>query len=359
MGRVAEWFGQDVLRKWERRLRGFWRGEGRVVYSCTTMEHMYRQVFDDARMLAETGPNLQVQARTPGFNMPTFYPDFGTISTARYWGGTIIPPEGERRIYLDPPAGTVDEALALEPKPVDDPDQDAAHGIRLYKQACEQLETENLWYRIVDFQGPLNTAALVLKQDELMVAMYTEPEKVHTFLSRVTDHLVALWDYQVREAGGQVGGGLWPYVWLPGDLGAVMTQDFMPLVSAEVYREFELPYVKRIAEHVGGLFIHCCGDYGRHAPALAELGDRLLGIEFSYPFTRLEELTPHLPARTVYVPYCAMDPRQTDYATPFDFYDDLLARADPNARFWFALCGGGDDQESLLERIAKEVDVTD
>ena len=33
--------------------------------------------------------------------------------------------------------------------------------------------------------------------------------------------------------------------------------------------------LERISAEFGAVFIHCCGDFGRHGPALAELGPLL------------------------------------------------------------------------------------
>ena len=71
-------------------------------------------------------------------------------------------------------------------------------------------------------------------------------------------------------AGGFAPGG--PYVSLPAELGVCLTQDYMPLLGPEIYRVFELPRLKRIAEAFGGVYIHCCGEYARHLPALRDAG---------------------------------------------------------------------------------------
>ncbi len=62
----------------------------------------------------------------------------------------------------------------------------------------------------------------------------------------------------------------WPYNWLPDDLGVVFTEDLMPLLSPELYREFGVPYLKRLADTFGGAFIHCCGEFEQHLPALVD-----------------------------------------------------------------------------------------
>ena len=75
-----------------------------------------------------------------------------------------------------------------------------------------------------------------------------------------------------RKTGGRVCGNIWPSTFLPCDLGLSFTQDLMPLLSVEVYEEFGIPCLERLGAEFGGLHLHCCGDWGRHAPALARCG---------------------------------------------------------------------------------------
>ncbi len=110
MDQVKEWFtnyDKDLDR-----VRHFWQGEGRYLISLTTGQEYYRQTFDDAEILRKAPKHLVVQASLPGTNLPSFVADFGTVSTAKYWGGQNplrLPTGGN--IFIDPAAQTLDEAL--------------------------------------------------------------------------------------------------------------------------------------------------------------------------------------------------------------------------------------------------------
>lgn len=235
----------------------------------------------------------------------------------------------------DPVARTLEEALAITPRPVDDPALDAVRGLRVYRRVCERLETDRLWFRTPDFQGTLNTAGLVLDQQELLIAMHTEPELVHAFLDRVCAFLIDYGRYLVRETGGKVCGNIWPYTFLPADLGLSFTEDLMPLLSVELYQEFGLPYVARLRDAFGGVHIHCCGDWGRHAPSFPAAGLAPRAVEFHDPFTTIDELAP-LAENTVFATYLIAD-RQDRYRDAFDYYRRLLAETP--YRYWFPLTG--------------------
>jgi hypothetical protein len=316
------------------RVRRFWAGEGRCLVSVTTAQHNYRQIFDDSEMMRRAVLNLEVQAQLPGVNLPFFCADLGTISTAKYWGGRWREPEGERKIFIDPAVQTLDEALSIQPRPADDPDMDFAHGLRLYHQVCARLETSWLWLRSPDMQGPLTTAGLMMNQENLLMAMVTDKNKVHRLLDKITRHLIEIFLFLRRETGGQLCGNLWPFSFFPADLGLSYTEDLMPLLSPTMYREFGLPYMRMLAEASGGLLIHCCGDWGRHARNLADANLPIRAVEFHYPFTKIEELRP-LADQAVIIPYIVLE--KTDrFASISAYYRYLLENFGNEFRFWFA-----------------------
>jgi hypothetical protein len=335
----------DQLRAWFttydadlERVRRFWQGEGRTLVSLYPAGQAYRQCFDHATILREAPRFLQAQAQQPGTNLPSFYPDWGTISTARYWGGEPRFDSTGGNIFIDPVAQTLDEALALAPLPVDDPAMDGARALTLWNELSAQLGTRDLWLRSPDMQGTLNTAGLVVNQEELWMAMYSDPAKVHAFLEQVCDFLIRYARYLRQEAGGLVCGNIWPYTFFPAEFGISLTEDMMPLMSAKLYKAFGIPYLRAIGEAMGGLHIHCCGDWGRHAANLKAAELPIRAVEFHYPFTTIEELAP-LAGETVFIPYIMLN-RQDTFPSALDYYRHLLDSTPPHYRYWFAL---GDD----------------
>ena len=82
MDTLAAWYGEERAAQTVARARRFWAGHGRVMVSVQSNAHGYRQVFDDAKMVAGACAQLQVQAALPGVNVPAVFADYGTISTA-------------------------------------------------------------------------------------------------------------------------------------------------------------------------------------------------------------------------------------------------------------------------------------
>lgn len=347
--RLLEWFGPSLHERLAR-VRDFWAGQGRCVVSLASTVAAYRQNLDAPDLLDRVEANLRAQARLPGVNLPAFAADFGTVSTAKHWGGEARVDPHSRQIYIEPVAATLDEALALTPRPVEDAALDAAQGLAIFHRLRSRLGSDALWLRTPDMQGTLNTAGLIMNQEELLMAMHEEPRRVDAFLERVCDLLI---DYArfLRDASGhRVCGNIWPYIHLPQDMGVALTEDLMPLVSPEVYARFGLPHLQRIDRALGGVAVHCCGAWGRHVPTLRSAGLRLRAIEFHHPVTTIDEIAP-LAERTVFVPYLLAH-QENRFASLPQYCRHLLQTTPPHFRYWFAL--PGDDAESIA--FAEEVE---
>ena len=353
MDRLQEWFGRERLCALSTRIRAFWRGSKRYLVSVESQRHRYRQAFDDDDVLRLAPLSLEHQATLPGVNLPSFYPDYGTISTAKYWGSEPRFDSTGGNIFVDPVAPSVQEALEMTPLPPDHPRMDGYAGVSLYQRLRRQLDTEHLWLRSPDMQGPLNTAALIVDQPELLMAMIAEPDAVHALLARITDWEIAYGQYLRRESGGLLCGNIWPYTALPIDMGLSLTEDLMPLLSAEAYRTFAPPYLRRLDQAFSGLLIHCCGDWGRHAQTLAGAGLRLRGVEFHYPFTTIDELAPLAP-ETVFIPYISLD-KQNRFDSASAYYEELLAGTPDSYRYWFAFAEETDEALAFCRRHGFEI----
>lgn len=322
-------------------MRAFWAGEGRYIVSIYAAGESYRQIFDLGQAQEIAIRHHEAQARLPGINLPAAFTDWGTVSTAKYWGGRARFDSTGGNIFIDPVAQTVDEALRLNPLPADHPEMDAQRGLAFYNRLKEALGTDHLWLRTPDMQGPLNTAGLVCNQEAMLVAMYEQPEVVDAFLEKVTGFLIEYARYLMAGSGGRVCGNLWPYTFFPQELGLSFTEDLMPLLSPHLYRRFGIPQLRRLAQTFGGLHIHCCGDWGQHVPALVETDLPLRAVEFHHPHTRVEELAPLAESGTVLVPYILLHKQET-FQSVSAYYHWLLENTPESYRYWFAF---GDDSD--------------
>jgi len=334
MTAFSEAYPPELLAAREEKLRRFWAGDGpRAVVSLHDSEFNYRQIEGDDLIVENAVKSILASANLSEDYLPWFGPDFGTISTARAFGGEIIHPDGGN-IFIKPIISDPEEADAAVAG--DPAGGDVAHAIALAARVRERLGTDKLWCRGVDMQGPLSTVSLLWEQEDLLCSMYTDPEPVHRLLDRVTDHLIAI--MHAQEVGmGPMCGSVWPYVWLPQDLGVVITEDMMPLMSPELYKEFGLPYVKRIADEFNGVFVHCCGAFSQHLDNIAASGINYRGIEYWEPYMKTEEIFEKLGPSLVYNPNNSDDENLPQYQNRTAFLKYLSTVAPAEMRFYFTL----------------------
>lgn len=349
----APHFSTDRIEASLDRFRRFLSGaDPRPIFSLYTSPD-YRQCPDPAPMVARACACIAADAAgaEPDI-LPTFWPDFGTVSTAAIWGGRVIPASSGGGKHIEPVARTVAELEGLAPRLSFD-ESDFGLAVRLYRQVCERLGTDQVFVRTPDLQGPMNTLALLTDQTELICGLIEAPDLVARALDQVTDTLIAyLQRFRASVGPSQLVGNSWPHVVLPDGRGVSITQDYLPLLSPDLYETFELPRLKRIADAFGGVFIHCCGDYARHLPALARADFPILGIEAHYPFTRIWDVQAALGDRAFYVPYVS-----ETAAAEFPAFDRFLehAAATPfgQARLWVAMCHGWCDAPAVRRVLAR------
>jgi len=255
-------------------------------------EPIYRQCPDEREMLDKACAVIAKDLALPASEnvLPSFLPDYGTVSTPAVYGGRVIPAHDGGRLHILPVAKTLDDTLTLTPKPFEDTDFQRA--LDMHREICKRLGTNDIYLRTPDLQGPMNTLALLFEdQTELITSLYEQPDAAHEALRRVTDMTIDIVS-RFRSAAGpeKIIGNIWPFVSLPDGKGVCITQDYMPLLGPDLYAEFELPCLKRIADAFGGVYIHCCGHFSWQLPALATSGVDIIGIECSNDHTPMEEL---------------------------------------------------------------------
>ncbi|MCL2388459.1 MAG: hypothetical protein FWC89_13070, partial [Defluviitaleaceae bacterium] len=113
---------------------------------------------------------------------------------------------------------------------------------------------------IADYQSPYGSATKLLPNEELMMAMYDEPELVHKLLNTVTDGIIKLIDTMEKWAGEE----LFAYNMynpLPGLDGLCIWDDYISVITPSLHQEFCRPYNLKLFERYGHGHLHTCGPY--------------------------------------------------------------------------------------------------
>lgn len=112
----------------------------------------------------------------------------------------------------------------------------------------------------VDIQSPMDIVALIWEKADLFCAMMETPDAVKVLAGKVRALLVSFLDEWFRRYGTTFIAHYPDYV-MHG--GITMSVDEVGAVNPEMFQEFFREELVSLAEHFGGLGIHCCAD-ARH-----------------------------------------------------------------------------------------------
>ena len=101
-----------------------------------------------------------------------------------------------------------------------------------------------------DRQGPFNLAHLILGT-EVFTAPYTDPEKFHAIMKRITDFWLQARKVLIEWIGPE---RLDP--WYASD--NRVCECSVNMISPDMYKQFVLPYDMQISEAIGSIAIHPC-----------------------------------------------------------------------------------------------------
>ena len=131
-----------------------------------------------------------------------------------------------------------------------------------------------------DLQGPQDICEL-LWGTEIFYSMYDEPELVHAALELITDTYTAFmkkWQTMFPPEADM--NPHWSNLYHRGTI--LLRSDSAMNLSPDLYREFSLPYDKRLLDEFGGGAVHFCGRGDHYIPDLCSL-EGVYGINMSQP----------------------------------------------------------------------------
>jgi hypothetical protein len=210
--------------------------------------------------------NASVRALEAGFdNIPQVGFDFsGTayLMTLAY-GGQYL--EMNNLVNAEPVYMTTEEARSFEKL-------EAIHTRGLYPLIFERIQAfQDLYPRvpigISDNQSPVDVITSLWKSDDVMIAMYEEPELVHRVLSALTDSIIEI--NKKLAATIQNFAGYSMDAWIP--YGMHVSDDNAAFLSPQIYQEFAAPYVTRLSKEFGGVDFHCCMGYRQNLANMAAM----------------------------------------------------------------------------------------
>ncbi len=266
--------------------------------------------------------------RTQPDYVPVFPTIIGAHQQASAFGCETFVVDADSSIWSRPLLREYDPdaALALEMPAVDAGLQGAS--IELAQQV-EAFFGGRIAARIPDMQGPLDVAGQVVGPQRLLRMLVEHPDAAHHVIGIATQLLIDFYRAMAAQVTTLVGPHCPDGLWCPPELGNALSEDYAPLVARDTYEEFSLPYIQRIADETGGLFIHCCGSFEHTYASMAAIAG-LTGVNPAIPVVEYPEFAAAFAGVCVLAPSMSIgwERRWRDRA---DLHEYLLAHTPDGA----------------------------
>ena len=222
--------------------------------------------------------NLEAAAAFPDlWFMPGFWSEYGMCTEPSAFGSRMIflennLPHGER-IFSG-----IEEAYKL-PKPNVMTDGLLPFMISRLKNNQENINKNDHQIRFAVTRGPLNIAGFLMGTTELMTAMGMDPAATHKLLTDITD-FVCEWL-------------VWQKVCFPSIDAVLILDDLIGFIGEDEFREFVLPYFKRLFGCTGSKvrFLHNDSEGLITAKYLTEMGVNMYNFSFEHSLSEIRELS--------------------------------------------------------------------
>jgi uroporphyrinogen-III decarboxylase len=208
--------------------------------------------------------------------LPGFWSEFGMCTEPSAFGA-VTSFEEDAFPFAKKRIQTIEAAGDLE-KPNPRTDGLLPFVIQRLKQCQPAIEQSGHRIRFAVARGPLNVASFLMGTTEFLMALKTDPERMHRLLNLVTDFL-ADWIAWQREC-------------FPSIDGVLVLDDLVGFVGKEDFLEFGLPYLKRVfAADVTVKFFHNDAPAKVCAPHLAKAGINLFNFGIQHTLNDMREWT--------------------------------------------------------------------
>jgi len=216
----------------------------------------------------------------------------------------------------------------IEALPVPDPRTDGLLPLALdrLRLARPRIQEAGHDIRIAVSRGPLNIASYLMGSTEFLTAMMMFPDKAHALMEKVTGFVLSWLDLQRQT--------------FPSIQGVFLLDDIIGFLGEAEFKEFALPYFKRLFDPSLPLrFLHNDAPCRVSAPFLREMGVNLFNMGFDVSLPELRSLAGpevaflgNIPPRDV---LAAGSPADVTKAVK-----ELMAATSGDPRIIYS-CGGG------------------
>ena len=228
-------------------------------FKCNSVEESFESNIRD----------FSINIEQPSDSLPFLEPWFGVGAYAEAFGAEYVwSPDTAPQSH--PRWKSYDEHILLS-----DVDPYNARILKMILKGIRVLKErtgERLPIAVTDTQSAHDTATLLIDTCSVLEACYTNPDHLKSTLERINRLIIDFTRIQMEEIGPELlvrpghimsnslAGGPWISV----------SDDNLIMNSADVNREFLLPYTDEIGRQFGGVAVHSCGNWAHTMPVLRE-----------------------------------------------------------------------------------------
>jgi uroporphyrinogen-III decarboxylase len=237
--------------------------------------HTILDYFTDERVFLDSNIKA-IQTFPQAIFLPGFWSEYGMCTEPSAFGAVSVWEENEfpfaRKVFLS--------AADAENVETPNPRKDGLLPFVIKRLVHLQPEIENAGHKIrfAVARGPLNIASFLMGATEFMMALRTDPERMHALISVITDFLVD-WIAWQREC-------------FPSIDGILLLDDIVGFMGRRDFETFALPHLSRIfSTDVTIKFFHNDAPCKACAPLLPETGVNLLNFGVQHTLSEMKSWT--------------------------------------------------------------------
>ncbi len=112
-----------------------------------------------------------------------------------------------------------------------------------------------------DIQGPISICIDLMGVEKFFTGIIDQQKRIHSLLEIVTEYIIDSLNISYEIIGERDDGYFCQGIYIPAGYGKVrISEDNIVFLSAEICKEFLLPYIEKIFDELDGGIIHWCGD---------------------------------------------------------------------------------------------------
>ncbi len=208
--------------------------------------------------------------------MPGFWSEYGMCTEPSAFGS--------RMVFLEKSLPHADKIISgleevdLLPQPNVKTDGLLPFMINRLKNSQEAIIEADHQIRFAVSRGPLNIASFLMGTTEFMLAIAMDPEGTHKLLKKITDFICDWLSWQ-KEC-------------FPSIEGVLVLDDIIGFVGETEFKEFVIPYIKRVFSCTGAKvrFLHNDAEGIITAKYLNEMGINVFNFSFEHSLSEIRTL---------------------------------------------------------------------